>query len=280
MSKPIVVANSARWTVADPANGAGVRVTLSMPIDKVDSPVDLLVLLDGDTMFQTATEFSRTVRRVTMGNLPPLAVVGIMRDEPDQWRYTASRFRDFTPQAWELHGPFADDNAMVTMGAGQAAQFADLISGQVLPEVFRHLEDGGFNAGDVTIGGWSLSGLFACWAWLDRPDMFRHVVAISPSLWWDDASIMSRPMGDQSGRRAFICAGEHEEGDVELVWPRIFANGPQREMAAMVRNAERFARNAASAGADVRHVTYADEHHVTLQAAAVTAGLRHVLLGS
>lgn len=277
MNEQVSLPESERWTVPS-HDGAGVRVTMSLPLDPGDGAVHVLVLLDGDTMFLTATEFSRTVRRVTMGELPPVVVVGLMRDENDPLRYVSSRFRDFTPQQWELPGPFAPDNAFAVFGTGGAPAFLSVIENQVLPAVADRLATSGMRVSSTTIGGWSLSGLFACWAWLERPAVFDHLVAVSPSLWWDHASILRPEFAARpGGQRAFVCAGEHEEGDPDLVWPRKFANPEQREMAAMVRNAEVFATKAAGAGATVEWLAFPNEHHVTLQAAAVTRGLRHVL---
>ena len=275
MNEPVVVPATQRWTVPDPQSEAGLRVTLSMPLDRVKGPVHVVVLLDGDTMFLTGTEYVRTVRRVSMGTYPQVAIVGIMRDEPETLRYVASRFRDFTPQQWHLPGPFEGDNAMATFGTGGGSHFLDLIEQQVMPEVQRLIHEAGGTVGDTCIGGWSLSGLFAGWAWLKRPHLFQHLIAISPSFWWHDASIVASPFSSQpSERRAFVCAGEHEEGDVSLVWPPIFGNAAQRELAAMVTNAERFVQLAGDAGATVQHVTFPGEHHITLQAAAVGQGLR------
>lgn len=275
MGGEMSLAASEKWTVPSDHESGGLRVTMSLPLDPGDGEVCLLLLLDGDTMFLTATEFARTVRRVTLGELPPVVVVGIMRDTPDQLHYISSRFRDFTPQQWELPGPFAPDNSFAVYGTGGAPQFLSLIESEVLPAVREKLSAAGMRVSSTAIGGWSLSGLFASWAWLQRPELFDHLLAISPSLWWDHASILDVDFARRpEGQRVFVCAGQHEEGDPESVWPRKFANEPQREMAAMVRNAERFARMATAAGARVDHMTYADEHHVTLQAAAVSRGLR------
>lgn len=275
MSEPVTVAASERWTIPSDHESGGLRVTLSLPVDPGEGDTSLLVLLDGDTMFLTATEFARTVRRVTVGDFPQVAVVGLMRDAADPLHYISSRFRDFTPQEWRLPGPFEPDNAFAVFGTGGAAEFLEVIENQVLPAVRSRLSASGLQVTSTAIGGWSLSGLFASWAWLQRPQVFDHLIAVSPSLWWDNASILDAPFAPRpAGQRAFVCAGEHEEGDVSLVWPRKFGNAEQREMAAMVRNAERFARMAEDAGATVDHMTYADEHHVTVQAAAVTRGLR------
>jgi hypothetical protein len=74
----------------------------------------------------------------------------------------------------------------------------------------------------------------------------------------------------------FVGVGEHEEGDPTKVYPQRFANGPQREMAAMVSNAQRFAGAATRAGAVVDSVVFTDEHHITVQAAALARGLKHL----
>lgn len=277
MPEPVILPDSERWTVTPAGEEVGIRVTLALPVGKPKEDVPVLVLLDGDTMFLTATEFTRTVNLVTMGTFPPVAIVGLMRDEKDHGTYIATRFRDFTPVEWTLPPPFEMDNAMISLGTGGAGQFLSSIENEVLPQVRERLGAAGFMVGETAIGGWSLSGLFASWAWLTRPDLFPHLLSITPSLWWDDASLLKAPFGTGRGeQRVFVCAGEHEEGDLDKVYPQQFADGPQRETAAMVRNAETFGRLAAGTGATVDHVTVAGEHHVTVQSAAIARGLRHL----
>ena len=123
MTEPVVLPASARWTIPGESATAGLRISLAMPMTRSKEPVRALLVLDGDSLFHTATEFVRTVHHVTMGHFPRVAVIGVVRDEPHGMQYVASRFRDFTPQQWTLTGPFADDNAMVTMGTGGASEF-------------------------------------------------------------------------------------------------------------------------------------------------------------
>ena len=277
MTEPVVLPASARWTIPGESATAGLRVSLAMPMTRSKEPVRALLVLDGDSLFHTATEFVRTVRHVTMGHFPQVAVIGVVRDEPHGMQYVASRFRDFTPQQWTLTGPFADDNAMATMGTGGATEFLASIEQQVLPQVRTELSASGHDLGEIAIGGWSLSGLFASWAWMQRPDLFPHLLSISPSLWWHDASILDERFGARpSTHKVFVCSGEHEEGDTSKVYPQKFANAAQREMAAMVRNAARFGVLAAATGADVDSVAFPGEHHITVQAAALARGLRHI----
>jgi predicted alpha/beta superfamily hydrolase len=277
MSNEFTLSASESWTIPSANGEAGLRINLALPPRGKNEPVPTLVVLDGDFMFLTAVEFARTLNLVTLGDFPPVTVVGVMRDESDPLRYLTSRFRDFTPQEWRLTGPFDADNPMASMGTGGAPQFLDSLEQLVMPQVASRLNATGSELGEVAICGWSLSGLFASWAWLERPDLFPHLLAITPSLWWHHASILERPFGARPAtQRVFVCAGEHEEGDVALVYPQRFANDAQRKMAAMVRNAERFGALASAAGASTLAITFPDEHHVTVQTPAISRGLRHI----
>jgi predicted alpha/beta superfamily hydrolase len=264
MAQPFVLPNSDTWMEGD------LHVALALPPHR-SGPVPLVLLLDGHTMFATAAEYARTVSLVTVGALPPLAIAAVWRDSSDPLEYFSTRFRDFTPYEWVLPEPFADDNAMVRHGTGGAAAFADVLIDRVLPAVRERVE-----IGEVSIGGWSLSGLFAAWAWREYPDVFGHLISISPSLWWCGGRLLDEGIGDRSGSKAFISAGEREEGDMSLVWPQRFAVAAQRDAAGMVRNAVRFGEMCASAGVDTDTVVFADEHHVTLVPASLARGLRHL----
>ena len=264
VSEPFILPASEYWMEGD------LHVALARPM-YATGPVPLVVLLDGHTMFLSAAEFARTVSLVTMGTLPPLAVLGVWRDAADPLEYVSTRFRDYTPYEWVLPGPFAGDNEMARHGTGGAAGLLDELVGAVLPSVRDRLD-----VGEVAVGGWSLSGLFAAWAWRERPDVFAHLLAISPSLWWHDARLVAEGVPPRSGSRAFISAGQHEEGDVSNVWPQRFANADQRSMAAMVRNARSYGAACSAAGIATDTVVFPDEHHVTLMPASMSRGLRHL----
>lgn len=250
------------------------HVALATPAQRRGA-VPLVLLLDGHTMFLTAAEFVRTVHRVTAGALPEVAIAAVWRDSSDPLEYVSTRFRDFTPDEWVLPDPFADDNAMVQHGTGGAADFAGLLIDRVIPSLRDRVE-----VDEVAIGGWSLSGLFAAWAWREHPDTFRHLVAISPSLWWCDGRLLGQDLPDRPESKAFVSAGQREEGDMSLVWPQRFADPAQRDAAGMVRNAVRFGEMLAAAGVDTETVVFADEHHVTLVPASLSRALRHLYAGS
>lgn len=264
MTTPFVVPGTDSWMEGD------LHVALATPRG-ANGPVPLVMLLDGQSMFLTATEFTRTVTMVSMGALPPVAVMGVWRHSANPLDYVSSRFRDFTPFEWTLPEPFAADNAMSPHGTGGGPSFLGELIDRVLPAARERLD-----IADVTIGGWSLSGLFAAWAWRERPDVFTNLIAISPSLWWHHSRLLEEGLAPRPGARAFISAGEREEGDMALVWPQAFANPEQRAAAGMVRNAVAFGQLCEAAGVDTKCVVLADEHHTTLAPGSLALAFRHL----
>jgi hypothetical protein len=268
------VPHSDHWVHDSAAVGARFRVSLTTPLFPTDAPVPLLVLLDGDTMLLTATEAARTISISTLGALGPVAMVGLMRDTASWPEYFSTRFRDFTPVEWTLPGPFAADNALAQHGTGGADALLAAIVDEIVPDVRRRIR---VDDGRIGVCGWSLSGLFAAYAWRERPDVFADLVAISPSLWWNGASMLDETIAARpSEHRVVITAGEHEEGDLERVWPRRFAHAEQRELAAMVTNAVRFGEMVAACGATSQTVVFGGEHHTTLVPASISRGLLHL----
>ena len=267
----ISVPRTDRWIHRSEVTGAQYRVTLSLPHRGDGAAVPVLVLLDGETMILTATEFVRAQNATMPGLVAPVAFLSVMADTAPGLDYVAARFRDFTPDPWTLPGPFAGDNAVAALGTGGADGFLHTIIDGILPEAAARAEIDRSRSG---VCGWSLSGLFAAHAWVSRPDVFHDLVAISPSLWWNDASMLSRPIPTRpAGHRAVVTAGEHEEGDVSRVWPAAFANAEQRVVAAMVSNAARFGGLARAAGAQTHTVVFRDEHHMTLVPASLARAI-------
>lgn len=264
VTEPYGVPRTESWTEND------LRVVLARPFGG-GGPVPLVLLLDGQSLFLTTVEHSRTVSLVTEGALPPVAVAGVWRETASPLDYVSTRFRDFTPHEWVLPEPFAADNAQIRHGTGGAAGLLQELEGRVLPAIRERIE-----IGEIAIGGWSLSGLFATWAWRERPDVLSHLIAISPSLWWCDARLLDEGLAPRVGARALVSAGEREEGDMALVWPSRFADPEQRARAAMVRNAEALGRQCVAAGVDTATVIFPDEHHVTVAPASIARALHHL----
>ncbi len=106
-----------------------------------------------------------------INRLPPTIVIGIANID---------RKHDFTyPTA------IADYRSIIPAGGG-SEKFMDFIEKELQPWVTTHFKT---TATRVLIGQ-SLGGLLASEILLKRPRLFNKYIIMSPSLWWDDGSLL------------------------------------------------------------------------------------------
>ena len=106
-----------------------------------------------------------------MFNMPDFIVVGIAN---------VDRKRDFT-----FHTDLKDLKEKYPTTGG-SAKFIEFIEKELHPFVEAHYSD---NKTKYLIGQ-SLGGLLATEVLLKKPDLFSHYFIISPSLWWDNESLL------------------------------------------------------------------------------------------
>lgn len=108
---------------------------------------------------------------VALGRIRPVIVVGIENTE---------RRRDLT-------GPttVARDSA-IAVRVGGAARFRQFISDELMPTIQRRYR----TTGETTLVGESLAGLFVVETALLTPSLFRHYIALSPSVWWNRGALV------------------------------------------------------------------------------------------
>ena len=121
----------------------------------------------------------------------------------------------------ELTGPTADPALLAKYPtAGHSERFRRFIRDEVKPWVAaRYRTDGS----DGVVGE-SLAGLFIAETWLREPDLFDSYAAISPSLWWDNAALVTAAPAlvgkAQAGHRLMIATAE--EGAKEAAFDARF----------------------------------------------------------
>ena len=93
--------------------------------------------------------------------------------------------------------------------AGGSAGFIEMIEQELQPLVTRRYRANGTS----TIVGQSLGGLLATEVLLTRPTLFDNYIIISPSLWWDDESLLQVNAADLSSVNA-VYIGVGEEGPI------------------------------------------------------------------
>lgn len=93
------------------------------------------------------------------------------------------RTRDFTfPTTVEK-----DRKVLPNMGG--SAKFIQFLEEELQPFVQQNYS----NSGVTTLIGRSLGGLLATEVLLTKPDLFTNYIILSPSLWWDDQSLLKQP---------------------------------------------------------------------------------------
>lgn len=132
----------------------------------------VLFVLDAEGVFALATQAYRLLRLDSI--TPDLILVGIGYDLAGTAR-RKQRMRDLTPTR------IASDTA-----TGGSASFLRFVAQTLIPTIdARYRTD----TSERAIVGHSLGGLFALYALLEQPTVFRRYIVSSPSLWWDDGVI-------------------------------------------------------------------------------------------
>ncbi|TCZ74072.1 alpha/beta hydrolase [Flaviaesturariibacter aridisoli] len=71
---------------------------------------------------------------------------------------------------------------------GKSARFISFLEKELQPFVETHYRC----TGTRTLIGQSLGGLLATEVLLTKPELFTHYIIVSPSLWWDNGSLLER----------------------------------------------------------------------------------------
>ncbi len=107
--------------------------------------------------------------------VPPTIVVGIAN---------VDRKRDFT-----FPTTFPEDLEKWPT-TGHSDSFIAFIENELKPFIQSKFKTNGNN----TLIGESLGGLLAAEILLSKPYLFNHYLIVSPSIWWDNASLLSKPV--------------------------------------------------------------------------------------
>jgi predicted alpha/beta superfamily hydrolase len=147
-------------------------LNIYLPLDYIPGKqYPILYLLDGSIH----EDFMQIAGLVQFYNrhyeMPECIVVGIVN---------VDRQHDFT---------FHSDNKELQIeypSAGSSATFINFIEKELMPFIMRNF---GTNGQEMIIGQ-SLGGLLACEILLTKPQLFTDYLIISPSLWWDNESLL------------------------------------------------------------------------------------------
>jgi predicted alpha/beta superfamily hydrolase len=148
--------------------------------DRPDARYPVLYLQDGQNLFDAATAFYGNEWRadaiadqaIRAGRVEPLILVGL-------YNTGVRRISEYTPTR---------DPHM--RKGGKAERYAQMLAREVKPFI-DHTYRTRKSAGDTGVGGSSLGALVSLAAGLRYPRVFGKLALMSPSVWWDEHSILS-----------------------------------------------------------------------------------------
>ena len=205
-------------------NGVAYQLYVSKPPGYDTSTVryPVVYLLDADYSFPIAHAVAWHLTE--RSHLPPVLVVAIAYGGPPAYR--SNRTRDYTP----VFVPTGGYGAEYQRVSGGAARFLEFIETELIPFVERSYRA----SSDRTLVGHSYGGLFSLWTALTEPELFRRVLAVSPSIWYDDQLLLrmeerQRAAGGRLPERLYMTAGDLENpvmaGDLRTLAAQLRARG-------------------------------------------------------
>lgn len=128
-----------------------------------------------------------------VNTLPESIVVGIAN---------VDRKRDFTFPTQNM-----EDKKKVPTSGG-SANFIHFIEAELQPLINKQYRTDTIK----TLIGQSLGGLVATEIIFKKPDLFTHYIIVSPSLWWDDESLLKlEPKSLAASKKVYLTVGQDED---------------------------------------------------------------------
>lgn len=261
-SAEVATPRSEIFALSSTQTGLRYRIFVARPaLPPPEDGYPVLYYLDGNATFRTAAEAVRLQTRPPKGFGPAVVVgVGYETDEPFE---TTLRYFDYTtPVDPARLRPRGNGEPYPALGGADA--FITFLEDDLFPAVAARLP---VDPERRALVGHSLGGYFTLHAFLERPDLFETWVAGSPSIWWDEGSILGRAAAfaaeppDLAGRRLFIGVGAEE-------LDHMVAEAGQ--MAGALAPAQ-------EAGLALGHQEFAGEEHITVLPALISRSVRLAL---
>lgn len=168
------------------------QIDVSAPSSEPEKPLPVVYVTDASFGFGMVAQVVRLLQMT--GGLPPMVVVGIgYPKSTTAQEVQALRFREFcpTPAVEFLENVRKTMPAAATFPAdvqpGGATAFLRFINDELKPLIEAKYK---IDTADQTHVGMSLGGLFALHGLFTAPKSFQRVVALSPSIWWDNRQVL------------------------------------------------------------------------------------------
>lgn len=171
---PVPLDGTEQWLMKS-AEGRDYRIMVSLPEGDVPwtGGYPVIYLLDGNAYFPA---FHAAKRAQERWNGVIIVAIG----------YPSSTPLDFERRAFDLSPPQPPERN--TPPQGGQDQFLDFIEKRLVPKVNARFK---VDQDQRSLVGHSFGGMFGVYTLFTRPQLFQHVVAISPSLWWHDRYLLA-----------------------------------------------------------------------------------------
>ncbi|PCM46321.1 esterase [Marinobacter sp. ANT_B65] len=157
-------------------NGQGhsYRILVSKPEGELPytGGYPVIYVLDANAYFASLHEAKRAQKQYRQAIIVGIAYLG---DDP----------HNFLRRAYDFSPPVSEEANSPPQG-GQDV-LLDFLEQQVMPAVAERFP---VNESQQSLYGHSFGGMFAIYTLFTRPELFNHVVAASPSLWWNDRYLL------------------------------------------------------------------------------------------
>lgn len=227
------------------------KISVALPANysETGDPYRVLYVTDANAEFGMAVETTRL-------NAPGTVVVGIGYDNPGQG-FAASgvpRTLDLTPT------PIAGADS------GGAPEFLSFLRDELVPRIEADFH---VTPDDRALMGHSFGGLFATYTLLHNEGLFDRFVIASPSIWWDDRTILDMEAeyaaaNEALDARVFLSVGSLEETTSGFPMTS--------DMIGFARTLTSRSYDGLELGAHV----FADETHLSVIGASFSRGIRYI----
>lgn len=86
--------------------------------------------------------------------------------------------------------------------SGKSANFIQFLEKELQPYITANYK----TSGPTTLIGQSLGGLLATEIWFKKPNLFDNYIIVSPSLWWDNESLLAATAADYTSKKSIYIA--------------------------------------------------------------------------
>jgi hypothetical protein len=280
---PVTLFGASQFDLASKISGRTYRIFVYKPLTPAPpSGYPVIFVTDGNGMFPLA---AAQMAIMALGGKGAV-VIGIGYPTDDYMRPMMLRYRDLTPVTADKT-LFPSEPPLAAADQGGASElFYRFITEELRPAVSaaNHLD-----AHRQTLYGHSLGGLFVLGVMFKHPESFNNYVASSPSIWWDNKSVLkdesvfwAKEKSAKDPIRVLICVGAKEQDPYSQLPPGA-GNMPLTEVnekiaqARMVANARDLARrlelSGAKSGLVVRFQEFGAEDHLSVIPASISRAL-------